>query len=961
MNFGITGGEQRVSGRQLRALLTAWHVRHPSRGTLYSTNTARVDFIPYQYRPVLALLRADKPRILIADEVGVGKTIEAGLIMKELQARSVLDSFLVLCPKALISERKWKEELRRFDEEIVHLDSELLAHALDEVAIYGRWPHQLRKAAIPYSILNERLVHGDKSGRYKRPGLAAVADSILFDLVIVDEAHHAREPGTWNHQAVKLFLKGANAAVLLSATPVQRDDLDLYHLLKLIRPDVFESQDDFRRLISPNVFLDRAIAVVRERKEGWIEAALENLNQALSTDWGTHVLIHDPRLIRVREYIDSGDASHVWVEIVRLLEQSKTLSTVMTRTRRREIGEFTKRKPMTIQVEFTHAETQVYASLLDFVHRIACMSGSGMPAHFLAATLARQASSCLRGLKPQIEGILERNLLRLGIDDLDDDLSIDQATSDLRTRSEELLRLIAELDESDNKFDALAELLGTEQDRGTKKFLLFTSFRHTISHLEAQLQKRNFRLGVIHGDIADSERRDLRRRFRLPQSNVDAIDILLSTEVGSEGLDFQFCDFLINYDVPWNPMRVEQRIGRVDRHGQMSEAVSIANFTVTGTIDDDIYQRCLWRLGLFERAVGATEEIFGTITTAIERVALDFTLTVEERQNHLGTIAAAQVEIEREADALEKAQGELVGVSVTPETAREIDTAQSPWCSPLMVGGLISEYLEIICPTRRHVFGTERVTTVVLDAEELQTISGDLAAVGNMSDHEPNLKAWVSGRSPRFKAALTPQLAIDNPEIALLAMTHPLIQAAAAAMDRRSPVEFSLRRRAQVGEPCGRFPIAAYGLTTSIDGTDTSSELRFTTLGACEQLSPDKMFDAYQLIDHDGVLSAIEREGLIVKVDQEYKAAIAQAKRSADADFRTRSATLSTHVERQLTKIRARQATADDASIQRMYASQVASKESKLQEQVEGLQDMVESTVVKCKIVALGVLEVVAA
>jgi hypothetical protein len=341
-------------------------------------------------------------------------------------------------------------------------------------------------------------------------------------------------------------------------------------------------------------------------------------------------------------------------------------------------------------------------------------------------------------------------------------------------------------------------------------------------------------------------------------------------------------------------------------------------------------------------------------------VALDFTLTMEERQNHLGTIAAARVEIEREADALERAQGELVGVSVTPETAREIGSAQSPWCSPLMVGGLISEYLEKICPTRRHIFGTERVTTVVLHAEELERLSSDLAAVVNVGDVEPNLKAWVLGRQPRFKAALTPQLALDNPEVALLATTHPLIQVAAAAMDRRSPVEFSLRRRAQLGEPSGRFPIAVYGLTTSIDGTDTTSELRFTTLGACEQLSPDKMFDAHQLIDHDRVLSAHERVSLMTKVDQECEVAIAEAKLSADADFRTRSATVSTHAEYRLAKIHTRQATVDDVSIQRMYASQVANVESKLQEQVEGLQDMFESTVVKCKIVALGVLEVVA-
>src|SRR5205807_4427262 len=103
------------------------------------------------------------------------------------------------------------------------------------------------------------------------------------------------------------------------------------------------------------------------------------------------------------------------------------------------------------------------------------------------------------------------------------------------------------------------------------------------------------------------QRQQLRHRFSLPQSDPDALDVLLSSEVGCEGLDYQFCDCLVNYDIPWNPMRVEQRIGRIDRYGQKSEKVLIYNFITPGTVDADIYERCLLRIGIFNQALGGSE------------------------------------------------------------------------------------------------------------------------------------------------------------------------------------------------------------------------------------------------------------------------------------------------------------------------------------------------------------------
>jgi superfamily II DNA/RNA helicase len=116
---------------------------------------------------------------------------------------------------------------------------------------------------------------------------------------------------------------------------------------------------------------------------------------------------------------------------------------------------------------------------------------------------------------------------------------------------------------------------------------VFSTFRHTLGYLEGHLRARGVRVGLVHGAVPDDERRDLRARFAKARTDPEALDVLLSSEVGTEGLDYQFCDALVNYDLPWNPMRIEQRIGRIDRRGQASETVAIKNLVVAGTVDDE--------------------------------------------------------------------------------------------------------------------------------------------------------------------------------------------------------------------------------------------------------------------------------------------------------------------------------------------------------------------------------------
>ena len=181
-----SAGYKWVDADTFRSYLTAYQINNPSARNLYSLNSARIDFVPYQFRPALKMIHADEPRILIADSVGVGKTIEAGLIIKELEARSDLENILIICPKPLVAERKWELEMKRFDEEFVPLDGSTLRQVLSDTDRDGEWPARFSKAIIPYSVLDSRIYNGDDRKKSRSFGLDELDPAPHFDLVIVD-------------------------------------------------------------------------------------------------------------------------------------------------------------------------------------------------------------------------------------------------------------------------------------------------------------------------------------------------------------------------------------------------------------------------------------------------------------------------------------------------------------------------------------------------------------------------------------------------------------------------------------------------------------------------------------------------------------------------------------------------------------------------------------------------------
>ena len=625
---------------EFHAYLTVLQIRYPALSTLYSLNAARIDFIPYQFRPVLRFIRSDRPRLLIADGVGVGKTIEAGLILRELQARRDIRSVLIICPRPLVTERKWQNEMKRFEERFTHLDGPTLRYCINEMDLDGVWPEQHQRVIVPYSLFDETLLYGSASGskRKRKKGLLDLDPPPRFDLVIVDEAHHIRNQNTFSHKAVRFFCDHAEAVVFLTATPIQLGSSDLFVLLNTLRPDLIIDQESFKHMAEPNPFINQAVSAARAQEPEWPAQTLESLGQAANTSWGQSILRHNPNFIRILSRLHDGlvtDAERV--KMISDIEAMHTFASIINRTRRRDIGNFTLRKPETVNIPFTPAQQHLHDELLRIQAEIFSRIHGDANVKFMMTTIRRQAASCLYGLAPFLEDILNRHIDELSWEEADNTEVVPQDTTinSLQSQIQTLIESARSLELQDTKLEALRTIIRDKQSLPNNKVMLFSSFRHTLSYLYKNLGEEKFRVGMIHGGTSDEDRVMLRSRFERPKEDPDCLDLLLFSEVGCEGLDYQFCDCMVNYDLPWNPMRIEQRIGRIDRNGQKSESVAIVNMITPGTVDADIYERCLLRIGVFNNALGGGEEILGEITTEIKNIAENYELNEDERKLNL--------------------------------------------------------------------------------------------------------------------------------------------------------------------------------------------------------------------------------------------------------------------------------------------------------------------------------------
>ena len=589
-------------------------------------------------------------------------------------------------------------------------------------------------------------------------------------------------------------------------------------LLNLLRPDTIIDKNTFYEMAEPNEHINLAARIIRSQKDNWREEAQESLNKACQTKWGKRVFQDNPSVQSIFEVLKKEDITvEQKVQLISDVENMHTFSNIISRTRRRDIGEFTVRKPKTVTVEFTPEQRILHDEIISIIDGMLAQIHCTDNTKFMMTTIRRQTASCLFGLVPMLNNILYRHIYEMIDDEEFDTKELNKETSveEIHSRIKTILELVENLDEYDPKVDALMEIVSQKQKEPKKKIMVFSSFKHTLNYLDQKLKSHGYRVGMIHGEIKDDDRRELRNRFdpsKTPDDSSEAIDVMLFSEVGCEGLDYQFCDCIINYDLPWNPMRVEQRIGRIDRNGQTSESVAIYNLITPGTVDADIYDRCLMRIGVFNRSIGDCEEILGNTTSEIRKLVENFELTDQERREKMQQLADNKIRYIKEQEILEEKQGELFGLRI-PSVAfnNEIKDATNYWLSTNHIQNMVECYLKkTLKEDKEYFLGDKPLKTLRLSQSARRILREDFLAL-KFPKNEINRdwSRWLDVGEQHLAVTFDNNCWKENPNAVFLSITHPLVKQAAAFLQSKGQIVTALSVTTNEFAP-GEYPFAVF-------------------------------------------------------------------------------------------------------------------------------------------------------
>jgi superfamily II DNA or RNA helicase len=472
-----------------------------------------VHHFTYQAETVRRVLKTFRGRVLLCDEVGLGKTIEAAMVIKEYLLRGMAKTVLVLCPPSLV--HQWNAELRnKFG---IH------GHAQNNMSSSGKgpalWAHDIVIASI----------HTAKG----RAGRAAVLEK-PWDLVVVDEAHHLRNRRTLAWSLVNSIRK--KFILLLTATPVQNDLGELYNLITLLKPGAFPPEKEFLRTYS------------------------------------------DPKNARVPRNTDT----------LRLLMRD-----CMIRNTRASCGvPFPKRFATTHVLNFNDDEAWAYGEICKIANKLAAEESPRL--RLLLRMLLERAGAhvplALRAL---------RNLAAF----LRGSRSTDPEREQLAGRIEELSVKIANMQGTTGKITALVKILRASGS----PVIVFCRHSATVQYVCGELLSAGVPYAAFHGGLSGGERLAAMESFRAGE-----VHALVSSESGGEGHNLQFCNALVNFDLPWNPMQIEQRIGRIHRIGQARD-VFVFNLCYAGTLEEKILGILETKIRMFELVIGEVDSILGNL------------------------------------------------------------------------------------------------------------------------------------------------------------------------------------------------------------------------------------------------------------------------------------------------------------------------------------------------------------
>lgn len=647
----------------LRGAITYYRLSGKLANLIYSLNTTNTQFLPYQFKPVLQFLDSPSRGIVIADEVGLGKTIEAGLIWTELRARQNARRLLVVCPAML--KEKWRDELgNRFG---VRADIVDAGELLERLQRAKERPQEEFALVVSMQGVRPPASWNDD----KDPSMSAAAQLARFlsdsdpilDLVVVDEAHYLRNSHTQTHRFAALLRPATDGLILLSATPIQMRSTDLFNLLHLLDEDAFPYEWSYDQSVKANA----PIVALRDRvlrEEVPQSDFVEALQEALELRY-----LDDSEQIKFMLSNPPSDAflasARGRADLAEQLDRINPRAKVITRTLKRDVQELrVQREPVTIRAEMSPVERTFYDRVTDAVRQFCERRGASEG--FLLTIPQRQMSSSMAAA---CSGWADR--LRRGARDDDAEAlyelygesSEENATTEATPG--ELLRVLMSIARDVGDFDALQakDTKFAELERHLKRYwhdypgrkvVLFAFYRNTLHYLQERLARIGVRAVVLHGGM---DKQEILRQYESP----DGPTVLLSSEVASEGVDLQFSSLVVNYDLPWNPAKIEQRIGRIDRIGQAEPKILIWNMVYGDTLDDRVLERLFERLDIFKIALGSMEDILGTTVHELSHDLLSHRLTPEREKERIDRARVAIETLRQQQERLEAQATQLMG------------------------------------------------------------------------------------------------------------------------------------------------------------------------------------------------------------------------------------------------------------------------------------------------------------
>lgn len=662
------------NANNLRDHLTYIRISGNLDNMLYSMKTTNIDFLPYQYKPVLSFLDTPNNGLLIADEVGLGKTIEAGLIWTELRARFEYNRLMVVCPAVL--RNKWEKELKnRFGVKPTIMGIQEVKTTFEE---------QMKGVNSDFAIITSmqglRPRHGwrdDKSLNDKATNLARIlqerADEVFpfIDLLIIDEAHYLRNPKSTTSQLGKLLRPFAENILLLSATPIHLKNNDLFQLLELIDEDTFNRKDIFIEILDANEPLVRAHSLVnsfnarKDSSKKRMKEIIVLLQQSIQ-----HHLIKDNRQIRtllneIDESYDLKNKSNL-IELAYRIQSVNLLSRVISRTRKREVQENRViRRVHAPTVNTTEYEINFYQHVTQLVREYA--GDNPQYQAFLAVMPQQQISSSMPAALMHWKKQQKSNYIFIQDEEEWDDilstygLEFNSHLQDIGPLTKYIMDNLDDdydidlLIQNDSKFKTFLDTINILlKNNINEKIIVFSFFKGTLNYIKKRLLDHNIESILIYGGMKNQE--ELIKQFE----EKNGPNILLASDVASEGIDLQFASCMINYDLPWNPMKIEQRIGRIDRIGQQSKNIIIRNLFYNNTIDERIYDRLYTRLNIFQKSIGDFESILGEKIKELTTQLLDKKLTSEEEEERIEQTSLAIEKLRKESEELEEQADNLL-------------------------------------------------------------------------------------------------------------------------------------------------------------------------------------------------------------------------------------------------------------------------------------------------------------